>query len=99
MTSTNFFLILVALQLADIYTTLRAIKLGAVETNTLVHKLMGIFGLKEGLLLVKIAAMIPLWVFRDLTPLWAWIALIVFYVAVIWNNLGVIRKLKEKKSA
>lgn len=45
------------------------------------------------LLLVKIAALIPLWVFRDLTPEWAWVALVAFYAWVLVNNFGVLRKM------
>ena len=92
MTPETLFIIACILQAGDIYTTLRAIKLGAVESNPVIKRLMDAIGVKEALLLVKIAALIPLWVFRDQVPLWAWIGLIVLYVAVIWNNLRVIEK-------
>lgn len=57
MTPYHFFVILVALQLADIYTTLRAIKLGGREANPVIKRLMDAIGVKEALLLAKIAAL------------------------------------------
>lgn len=94
----HWFVLTALLQAADVYTTLRALKLGGREANPLIKRLMDAIGVKEALLLVKIAALIPLWVFRDLTPVWAWAFLVAFYGWVLWNNAGVIRKLKEKQS-
>lgn len=99
MTPELWFSVLAALQLGDVYTTLRALKLGGREANPVIKRLMDAIGVKEALLLAKIAALVPLWVWVDRIPTEAWVAITALYGWVLWNNAGVIRKLKEKKSA
>ena len=95
----HWFVLTALLQAADVYTTLRALKLGGREANPLIKRLMDAIGVKEALLLVKIVALIPLWVWVDRIPTEAWAAVTALYGWVLWHNASVVRKLKEKQSA
>ena len=60
---TLLFALLIAAQIADAYTTLEALKRpGVYEANPFMRKLMDKIGVKEALLLVKVASCAVVWV-------------------------------------
>lgn len=91
-------------QAADVYTTLRAIKAGAVEGNPVVTKLLGKRPKAAGLLAIKIA--VCGWVGYTLAAM-GWQAdnatlmgtatIAVFLGAVAANNLRIARQLEAKR--
>lgn len=82
-----------ALQVADGWTTYQAIRLGGSEKNPVVAWLMRQIGVVPGLVLAKGAvAYIVLYALHG-AP-WMWAAL-VLYSAVVANNVRVIRDLRE----
>lgn len=97
------FAVLCLLQAADVYTTLRAIKLGAVEGNPILAKLLGKRPKAAGLLAVKLA--LTYWIGWELSGA-GWqpdstyiVAMVALCAVLAWaahNNLGVIRKLQAK---
>ena len=85
-------LLFIALQVADVVTTLIALRLGGAEQNSLVASLM-VYGSVKGLLISKFIALVialfAIWTLRDRVLRWANIA---FTGIVLWN-LSVIWRL------
>jgi len=83
-----FVYLLLALQVADLATTLYVLRTGkGAEANPIAKKLMAWFGPELGLALPKIALAGAIWTFRDTTPAWAYAMLCVMYVVIVGNNL------------
>jgi hypothetical protein len=83
---------LVALQLADGYTTIEGLRSGAArEANPLLARLIGRVGRDRAVVGVKLLAIAGLWYGRSEVPLWMMGALTALYVYVIANNVRVIR--------
>ena len=58
----GLFILLIAAQIADAYTTLQALKRpGVYEANPFLRKIMDAIGVKEALLLVKVASCVVVW--------------------------------------
>lgn len=84
----HFVYLLLALQVADLATTLYVLRTGkGAEANPIARKLMTWFGPELGLALPKIALAGAIWTFRDTTPAWAYAMLCVMYVVIVGNNL------------
>ena len=94
---TRLTLLFVALQIADVVTTLIALRLGGAEQNSLIAHLM-VFGSVEGLLLSKAIvlalALFAVWTLRYRVLRWANIA---FTGIVLWN-LSIILRLLMKRA-
>ncbi len=90
----HFVYLLLALQVADLATTLYVLRKGTgMEGNPLARKLMDFFGPELGLALPKLALAGAIWTFRATTPAWAFALLCVVYVVIVGNNLRfVLRK-------
>lgn len=98
------FIAMCVAQAADVYTTLRAIKAGAVEGNPAMVKLLGKRPKAAGLLAVKIA--VCAWIGYELNVvgwqadnayLMATATVTLFLTAVAVNNLRIARKLEAKR--
>ena len=88
----TLFAVLVALNIVDVYTTARALALGAREANPVMRKLMDRLGIVPALLLSKAVALGILWWQID-HPWMPYVlsALCALYVYVVANNMRVIR--------
>ena len=80
--------LLLALQAADLATTLYVLRKGTgAEGNPIARKLMDFFGPELGLALPKLLIAGVIWTFRDTTPAWAYALLCVMYLVIVGNNL------------
>lgn len=86
------FYLLIALQVADIITTIIALRGPAHEANPLLARLMDKIGVVPTLILVKGAAISFFWYYQALLPNPLMWALCAFYVWIVFNNVKVIRK-------
>ena len=92
------FILLCALNLADIYTTHRILGRGGSELNPLMAKLVARVGVLPGLLLVKVPLVTVLGLLMFLGGLQGqyWVLLLAVacavYVYVVWNNVREMRK-------
>ncbi len=88
---TRLVLVFLALQAADVVTTIIALRLGGVEQNSLVSRLM-VFGSVEGLIVSKIlillVALFAVRTFRFRALRWSNIA---FTGIVLWNISIIVR--------
>lgn len=84
--------LLIALQVADLVTTVLALRGKAVKSNPIVKKVMDLIGVVPALLLLK-GIVIALFIYYQdsLQVEIVWILCLV-YVAVVINNIQVIRK-------
>ena len=93
MTVDHLMIAVIVLQVLDVLTTLYVLrKKAGVETNPIMRKLMDTFGPELGLIAPKVIATFPLWAFRDQTPLWVWLVVIVVFALVVINNLKYVMK-------
>lgn len=92
MTTTHLLYLLIALQTADVLSTLYAFRNGAVEANPFMHKLMDTLGTVPGLLLPKVIYGALLWFYRDALTIEAVAVVAVLYLVVIANNIRIARK-------
>ena len=83
-----FLAIYVALQVADVWTTHKALKMGKREANPFLARLFEYFNPVKVMVAVKAVAVVALW-YVAFWPLTA--VLCVLYVWVVGNNLQVIR--------
>lgn len=91
--------ILIALQIADIATTYLALtRAGAREANPVVAWFIARLGLLPGLIIAKIVLVVPVIALGAKMPA-VLISGIALYAAVIVNNLIVVRRAMNKKSA
>jgi len=86
--NTAFLIIFFLLQIADIWTTDRALKLGKREANPLLNWLFQRFDPVGTMVVIKVAATYLLWV-ADIYFVTA--ACCALYVWVVLNNYGVIK--------
>ena len=89
MTIEQMFYAIVALQAADVISTLYAFRNGAVEANPVMRKLMETLGTVPGLLLPKVVYGGLVWFYRDALTVEAVAVVAVLYVAVVVNNIRV----------
>jgi len=83
--------ILLALQLGDYISTLKAIKAGGTEANPVVRKLMGKFGLETGLGIAKVVgALVAFYLYYLEQPIVLG-GLIALYFLVVANNFRISR--------
>ena len=83
---------LVAMQVADGYTTIQGLRSGAArEANPLLAKLIGKVGRDRAAVGVKLLCIAGLWYGRADTPLWMMGALAALYAYTIINNVRVMR--------
>ena len=92
MTIEQMFYLIVALQVADVLSTLYAFRNGAVEANPVMRKLMDTLGTVPGLLLPKVVYGGLVWFYRDALTIEAVAVVAVLYVAVVVNNVRVAKK-------
>jgi hypothetical protein len=80
--------LLLALQVADLATTLYVLRKGTgAEGNPVARKLMDFFGPELGLALPKLAFAGAIWTFRATTPAWAFALLCMMYLVIVGNNM------------
>lgn len=89
MTIEQMFYAIVALQAADVLSTLYAFKHGAIEANPVMRKLMDTLGTVPGLLMPKVIYGGLVWFYRDALTIEAVAVVAAFYVAVVINNIRV----------
>lgn len=84
----------ILLQFLDAYTTIKGIKLGAVEANPFIRKLMDKVGIVPSLILTKTTSifLLSLGVVFNISFMF-YIPVAIVYLWVIYNNLNVIKKL------
>ncbi len=83
-----FVYLLLALQVADLATTLYVLRTGkGAEANPIAKKLMAWFGPEFGLALPKLLIAGVIWTVRDTTPPVVFAGLCVLYAAIVANNL------------
>ena len=83
-----FVYLLLALQVADLITTLYVLRTGkGAEANPIAKKLMAVFGPEFTVLMVKAALAGAIWTFRASTPAIVFAGLCVLYLYVVANNL------------
>ena len=85
----QMFYAIVALQAADVLSTLYAFRHGAVEANPVMRKLMDTLGTVPGLLLPKVVYGGLVWFYRDALTVEAVAVVTALYVAVVINNIRV----------
>ena len=93
MINTLLFVVLVALQIGDIYTTYVVLtKQNGVEINPIVRKVMSTMGILPGLLTMKSALLLFVYFMppnAQIIVLWFGVVL---YAVVVFNNFTVMRK-------
>jgi hypothetical protein len=87
-----FLLIFLALQVLDIWTTLKALKLGGREVNPVLAKLFEKFDPLATMVMVKLAGVWALW-YVDLYVLTGIMCAV--YLWVVDRNLAVVKKLQK----
>jgi hypothetical protein len=87
--NTVFLAVFVLLQIADVWTTHKALKMGKREANPFLARLFKYFNPVKVMVLVKSVAVVLLWV-ADIPIVTA--AACALYVAVVINNYKVISK-------
>jgi len=92
------FLIFVALNLADSYTTLRILRQGGRELNPFMAWAIKHAGAPQALFTVKAFVLVLVWHFLPLLPVWAMPAYCLFYVAVVANNIRVLQKINASNT-
>ena len=84
----TLFYILLALQLADIFTTAYLLSQpGYYETNRILAEAMDRFGLIPTLIISKGLVMAAITYFLPIIPVWFLVVFIVIYLGVFWNNI------------
>lgn len=89
---TNLIYAVLALQIADVLSTLAAFRNGASEANPVMRKLIDALGTVPGLLLPKLIFAIPVWAYRDQFQDWGLWLVIAGYTAVVLNNVRIATK-------
>ena len=83
-----FVYLLLALQVADLATTLYVLRTGkGAEANPIARKLMDFFGPELGLALPKLLIAGVIWTVRDTTPPVVFAGLCALYIVIVANNL------------
>ena len=83
-----FVYLLLALQVADLATTLYVLRTGkGAEANPIAKKLMAVVGPEFGLALPKLLIAGVIWTVRDTTPPVVFAGLCAVYLVIVANNL------------
>ena len=90
-----FLALMIALQVADAWTTYDGIRAGASEANPLVRELMRKFGVREALWIIKLAAIAYFVLWPITNALGQWVNVIVF-AGIAGNNYRILRKLRSQ---
>lgn len=88
----NSFYILIALQIADVVTTIVALSGPAHEANPILKKIMDAIGVVPALVLIKGAAVAFFWFYQAMIPKPVFWMLCAFYVYIVYNNIVTIKK-------
>jgi len=95
-TAQNLILAIIVLQVADALSTVYFLdRTDLIEANPVLAKLFDLFGHIPTLLLLKGAFAAAIWYWQDLFAYWALVAVAAGYVAVVANNVRLIRKHKR----
>lgn len=89
---TNLIYAILALQIADVISTLYAFRNGAYEANPVMKRFLLELGTVPGLLLPKVIYAIPVWAYRDLFQDWGLWLVIAGYSLVVLNNVRIALK-------
>lgn len=81
-----------ALQVADVASTLYAFRNGATEANPVMRKLIELLGTVPGLVLPKVVFAAAIWYWRPLFPEWALWLVIAGYAVVVVNNIKLAKR-------
>lgn len=84
---------LVMLQVGDFLTTAYGVKIGLVEANSWVARLMAAIGTIPALLLIKVAAAALSIYAATFHPYAAWGLIVLYTAAVAWNLRLIIKKI------
>jgi hypothetical protein len=87
--------LLIALQVADIVTTVIALQGPAHESNPILKKIMDRIGVVPTLLIVKGGFIAFLWYYQATLPVEVLGMLCVFYAWIVVNNIQTIKKGKQ----
>ena len=91
----HFVYLLLALQVADLATTLYVLRKGTgAEANPIARKLMDFFGPELGLALPKLLIAGVIWTVRDTTPPIVFAGLCALYLVIVGNNLRFVLRTK-----
>jgi uncharacterized SAM-binding protein YcdF (DUF218 family) len=85
------FLLFIALQVADVWTTITGMNSGATEANPIMDKLFKKIGVVQGLVLAKSITVILFGLF--LYETWIMWAFVCLYIIIVGNNVYQLRKL------
>lgn len=102
MAMTVLLVVLLVLQVLDILTSFKAFELGGGETNKRILRIRQYLGLEGALLVFKFCAMVLIGLgltYQASLPGWTLavvLAVVVWYVRVVWNNVQVIRVLRRR---
>lgn len=88
--------LLIALQVADIITTIIALRGPAHEANPIVAWFIAKIGLVPGLIVTKGLAIAFFWYFQAQIPEVVFMLLCAFYVYIIYHNVQTIQKGRAK---
>ena len=88
--------LLIALQVADIITTIIALQGPAHESNPIIKKLMDKIGIVPALVLVKGGFIAFLWYYQAMLPQAVLLLLCAFYAYIIYHNVQTIKKGRAK---
>lgn len=97
MSNLHLFLILAALQAADMATTVGVLKRGGREANPFMAWVFSRVGTVPGFLATKTAFLAVLWIYLDQVHLYAMAGLAVIYAVVVVNNAKVLKGLMRAK--
>jgi len=86
------FVLLVGLNLVDVYTTVRVLRQGGSEMNPIMAWTMDKLGVIPGLLLPKIVVLGAIWFYLPLVPVLVMFGLCCFYLLLVLHNNDEIKK-------
>lgn len=87
----ELFILLCVLQAVDAWTTLQVLKRGGVEANPMVRYFIDHYGAVPALVGLKVVVLMFVMAVWAHVTFWLLLALVVFYVGVVANNLRVMR--------
>lgn len=91
MTTQHLIYAVLALQVADVLSTLAAFRNGATEANPVMRKLIDLLGAVPGLVLPKVVFAAAIWYWRPLFSVEALALVCAAYTAVVLNNIRIAR--------
>lgn len=88
-------ILLCVLQVADIYTTLKFLRLGGKEKFWLTRKVMEKLGPTKGLVILKVLGLAVALIFIQQIPVVLLALTCLFYTGLVWNNIKLIKRLSQ----